>query len=983
MKKFFSLLIAVVMVFTVMAPAFTASAEDLMSASVADNLKLETQADNSSGGFFQAIIDFFRSLFYSRITFDTDSGSEIDDYYKLKFSRITPPVDPTKEGYTFIGWEPEIPSKMPWSNLTVKAKWDTNSYNVYWVIDGETVKTEAYPYGSVISSFVPDTKEGYSFSGWYFIPESMPDSDVTISGTYTKDTEIVVTESDEEFNNKVMELVNQSLNDENFDKEEALEDEFYMSRVVANCSDFSMIDFSMFEADTIVMNDDGTVVLQFANRDLAEECSDYLNSLSSVSFAEADAYVEAPEEVEVESIPSMSNSICGEKSINADKYAYYLENNNFNDLVTVAVIDTGIDTDHPYFKGRLTGGRNCFTGSSYPEDDTGHGTHVSGVVINCTNNLNAKVMPIKSLNAEGGSLNSIVSGINYAVSQRVQVINLSLESPYGRHSKYLEEAIENAVSKGIIVVVAAGNGEKITHTPVDTANVSPANMDNAIVVGALDETGTKGSFSNFGDSVDVIAPGVDVPSTYLGGKYALMSGTSQAAPHIAAVAAMFKLAYPNYTPAQIEALIKQYCVDKGPSGRDDFYGEGCPDMYNAIPDCTVSFDTNGGTSVNSATTKNSSSVVLPTPSKSYKVTFNANGGTLSTSYITSKCSFDGWYTTASLTGQKYFGGESYMLLDDQTMYAKWTNSTLGYVNSPTRSNYRFDGWYTSASGGTEYESSDYITSNITLYAHWSQPYYISYNANGGSGAPSTQYGYGSTTLSSAKPTRSGYQFLGWSESSSATSASYNPGAKISLYNDIKLYAVWGKITVSITGNPATSGEQNMTCTNAYKVTKYTTYPGKVTSGTFYGYRIKLPSVSYQYIPSGSVCGWEIVSGNAVVNGDYMYISQPGTVKYRYRCGDYYSETLSYTLKLYKNTSATLKNHIRKTASDSATSLGTIAPNQKVYLNEMTYSGTYNGNTSAFGKVNVNGIVGWIICYGLYEIPNTNTVSATPTFKTTS
>lgn len=715
MKKILSLILVAVMALTLMTPAVTASAESVNSYSV---LQSEIQSDDSSGGFFQIVVDFFRSLFFSRITFDTNGGSEIDDYYKLKFSRISSPADPTKEGYTFIGWEPEIPAKMPWSNLTVKAKWQATEHNVYWVIDGETVKTETYAYSDTITAYVPDAKEGYTFSGWYFIPESMPDSDVTISGSYTKDTEIVVTESDEEFNNKVMELVNQSLNDENFNKEDALEDEFYMCRVVANCSDFSMIDFSMFEADTIVMNDDGTVVLQFANRDLAEECSDYLNGLSSVSFAEADVYVEAPEEVEIESIPSMSNSIWGEKYLNADKYAYYLENNNFNDLITVAVIDTGIDTDHPYFNGRLTGGRNCFNGSSYPEDDTGHGTHVSGVVINCTNNLNVKIMPIKSLNAEGGTLNSIVSGINYAVSQRVQVINLSLESPYGRHSKYLEEAIENAVSKGIIVVVAAGNGEKITHTPVDTANVSPANMDSAIVVGALDETGTKGSFSNYGDSVDIIAPGVDIPSTYLGGKYALMSGTSQAAPHIAAVAAMFKLAYPNRTPAQIESLIKQYCLDKGPSGRDDFYGEGCPDMYNAIPDCTVSFNSNGGSSVSSATTKNSSSVVLPTPSKSYKVTLNANGGSIANTSYNRNCEFGGWYTSSSLNGQKFSGGESYMLLKDQTMYAKWTNTNLGSVNAPYRDYYYFVGWYTSPSGGEKYDYSKPISGNITLYAHW-------------------------------------------------------------------------------------------------------------------------------------------------------------------------------------------------------------------------------------------------------------------------
>lgn len=946
MKKILSLILVAVMALTLMTPAVTASAESVNSYSV---LQSEIQSDDSSSGFFQVVVDFFRSLFFSRITFDTDGGSEIDDYYKLKFSRISSPADPTKEGYTFEGWEPAVPSRMPWSNLTVKAKWQATEHNVYWVIDGKTVKTETYDYGDTITAYVPDAKDGYTFSGWYFIPESMPDSDVTISGSYTKDTEIVVTESDEEFSNKVMELVNESLNDENFNKEDALEDEFYMSRVVANCSDFSMIDFSMFEADTIVMNDDGTVVLQFANRDLAEECSDYLNGLSSVSFAEADVYVEAPEEVEIESIPSMSNSIWGEKYINADKYAYYLENNNFNDLITVAVIDTGIDTDHPYFKGRLTGGRNCFNGSSYPEDDTGHGTHVSGVVVNCTNNLNVKVMPIKSLNAEGGTLNSIVSGINYAVSQRVQVINLSLESPYGRHSKYLEEAIENAVSKGIIVVVAAGNGEKITHTPVDTANVSPANMDNAIVVGALDETGTKGSFSNYGDSVDIIAPGVDVPSTYLGAKYALMSGTSQAAPHIAAVAAMFKLAYPNYTPAQIEALIKQYCVDKGPSGRDDFYGEGCPDMYNAIPNCTVSFNSNGGTSVNSATTKNSSSVVLPTPSKAYKVTLNANGGSISSSSYTRNCSFDGWYTTSSLKGQKYSGGESYMLLDNQTMYAKWTNSSLGYVNSPTRSNYRFDGWYTSVSGGTEYTSTTAVTDNITLYAHWSQPYYISYNANGGSGAPSMQYGYGNTTISSTTPTRTGYKFLGWSTSSSATSATYSAGQTVSLYSHITLYAVWGKKSVTLSEYGG-QGTVYVEPSNTWAIGDYT-----------YGWRVALPIVTISNIDSQSQ-GWEVVSGNVTILGDYMYISQPGTVKVRYRAGEYYSDCYTYTLTLYKTTSA--NNIIRSSTSTSATQVGKVPGNYTIKITKTATSGTLGASGGTiWGYVTYNGVSGWIrLCW---------------------
>lgn len=941
MKKFLSLILVVIMTLTIIAPAFTASAE---SANNYSSSQSEIQPEDSSGGFFQVVVDFFRSLFFSRITFDTDGGSEIDDYYKLKFSQISSPADPTKEGYTFEGWEPAIPSRMPWSNLTVKAKWQAKEHNVYWIIDGETVKKETYAYGDTITVYVPDAKDGYTFSGWYFIPESMPDSDVTISGSYTKDTEIVVTESDEEFNNKVMELVNQSLNDENFDKEAALKDEFYMSRVVANCSNFSMIDFSMFDADTIVMNDDGTVVLQFANRDLAEECSDYLNSLSSVSFAEADAYVEAPEEVEVESITNISNSMWGEKYINADKYAYYLENNNKYEPITVAVIDTGIDMDHPYFQGRLESGKNILTRTNNVEDDNGHGTHVSGIVVNCTNNLNVKIMPIKILGKNGGSFETVAKGINHAADQNVDIINLSVEASNHPKSFLIENAINDAVKKGITVVVAAGNGDKTTRLPADTANIIPAKYDNVIVVGALDETGTKASFSNYGDSVDVIAPGVKIPSAYKEGGYRTSSGTSQAAPHIAAVAAMFKLTYPNYTPAQIEALIKQYCVDKGPSGRDDFYGEGCPDMYNAIPDCTVSFNSNGGTAVRSATTKNSSSVVLPTPSKSYKVTFNANGGTLNTSYTYSNCSFDGWYTTSLLSGQKYSAGESYMLLDNQTMYAKWVNNSTN-INSytPTRNGYKFDGWFTAANGGTKYTNATTITESVTLYAHWSQ-YALYFDANGGSGAPSTVYWYGNTAIPSTTPTRSGYNFFGWSTSSSATSATYRTGHTISLYSPITLYAVWDKIEVTLDSYGG-SARVNIAKT------------GTQLDGSTVGWAIPLPAVRSNVTGGTGYRGWELVSGSAVIDGFTMYITQPGTVKVRYNDRGYYSDAYTFTLTLYKHTSA--RNYIRKAPGENSADTGVKVPaNYDIEIQKFQVDP--NG-CHLWGYVDYNGTKGWITC----------------------
>lgn len=721
MKKIFSVVVTIMMLWSVFVLGLTAFAETLDNYSNPSIIsQTETQEDGMSGNFFQYIIDLFKSLFCSKIIFDTEGGSEVDEYYKLKFSSITPPDDPVKEGYTFVGWNPEIPSKMPWNNLTVKANWDANIHSVCWEIDGVIVKTEEYTYGSVISYFDPTIRNGYTFSGWYSIPETMPDDDVTISGNYTKDTEIVITENDEEFTNKVMELVDQSLNDENFDKEAALEDEFYMCRVIVKVDDYSGIDFSQFEADTIVVKDDGTVVLQFGDRDSAQNCSDYLNGLSEVAFAEADAYIDVPIGLDIEPIPQMDNSSWGERYINADKYAYYLENNNFNNMVTVAVVDSGIDMNHTYLKGRiLSSAWDCFGKDNNPEDDTGHGTHVAGIIVNCTNNLNVKILPIKSLNSAGGTLLSIVEGITYAADHEAEVINLSIESPLGKSSKYVENAINYAVSKDCTVVVAAGNGKGTEHKPTDTAGVCPANMDNVIVVAALDENSQKGYFSNYGNSVDVIAPGVGVISSYKDGKFAIADGTSQAAPHISAVAAMFKLAYPGYTPAQIEKLIKECCVDKGPSGKDVYYGNGCPDMYSKIPDCTVSFNTNGGKSISSATTKNSSSVVLPNTTKSFTVKLNPNGGVISTATYTRNCTLDGWYNNSALSGNKYAIASSYMLLKDQTLYAKWNNPTLGDISVPKKNYHHFVEWNTKADGtGTKYTSSTKINSNVELYAIW-------------------------------------------------------------------------------------------------------------------------------------------------------------------------------------------------------------------------------------------------------------------------
>lgn len=122
------------------------------------------------------------------IAFDTDGGSNINNIVACYGESITRPSDPQKSGYTFIGWEPEIPETMPNSDITCKAKWELNKHKVSWIIDGETVKSESFDYGMEVTNPEADEKEGYTFSGWSFNGFVMPNNDVIVEGSYTLNT---------------------------------------------------------------------------------------------------------------------------------------------------------------------------------------------------------------------------------------------------------------------------------------------------------------------------------------------------------------------------------------------------------------------------------------------------------------------------------------------------------------------------------------------------------------------------------------------------------------------------------------------------------------------------------------------------------------------------------------------------------------------------------------------------------------------------
>ena len=533
--------------------------------------------------------------------------------------------------------------------------------------------------------------------------------------------EVVTTNSVQDYMAQTTALVSAQMSSATFNADEAERNEFYSCRVILEGENVDSIDLTKYAPTNIIYNADKTqAIVQCGTQELTKKCEDELNNLSNLDYAETDVLMKIESyDVGQNEVTTQAQSNWGKGYIKADSYEYYLENNNYFDMVTVAVIDTGVDLDHSYLKNRITSnGFDLVDKDSVADDGNGHGTHVAGIIADCTNGLNVKILPVRVLNSDGvGYSSTIAQGIRQAANNGADVINLSLG---GEKSNYIDSAVKYAVEeKDVIVCVASGNGDA-RNNPVDTKDISPANCNEAIVVGAIDNAGKIASFSNYGSSVDVVAPGVDIFSAYKNGSYAKLSGTSMATPHIAATAAMFRLSNENLSPEEIEELIKDYCKDLGAIGRDNTYGHGVVNMYNAIPDCTVRFDSNGGTSVSDKNVKNTDEITLPMPKKSYTVKLNANGGNISQSVYTRECELEGWYKSSSLTGVRYAPDELYMAKSTEVLYAKWINPSLGAVNAPTRTNYKFLGWYTSATGGTEYTSASKLTGNITLYAHWEQ-----------------------------------------------------------------------------------------------------------------------------------------------------------------------------------------------------------------------------------------------------------------------
>ena len=219
------------------------------------------------------------------------------------------------------------------------------------------------------------------------------------------------------------------------------------------------------------------------------------------------------------------------------------------------VVDTGIDATNLDFSGRVAPGFTAITDGLGSSDCNGHGTHVAGIIGGNQYGVAKKttLVPVRVLECSGsGSYSSVISGLDWiAANYRpgdAAVVNMSLS---GGASSTLDGAVRTLISKGITVVVAAGNSN------ADACNYSPSRVLEAITVGATQSDDNRASYSNYGSCLDIFAPGTAITSTWIGTNgINTISGTSMASPNVAGVIARFLSNNPTLTPAQVSSSLK-------------------------------------------------------------------------------------------------------------------------------------------------------------------------------------------------------------------------------------------------------------------------------------------------------------------------------------------------------------------------------------------------------------------------------------------
>lgn len=396
-----------------------------------------------------------------------------------------------------------------------------------------------------------------------------------------KNTDLVEPSSFEEFMGEVSQLIAQ------YDDELVISGQVSTNRLLLQM-DGNKLDLRDFLADKVVAREDNFIIIQFDTEEEAQRCLEALQKQEGILFVELDRYdiqVDAVREQDStlpiisSAAPGSSYNSWGIADMGIDQLRDYVAANYPNNQVNVAVIDTGIS---PYVEGlpQIVENHNVVTNQpgSVPHH---HGTHVTGTVWEGVVGTNTRIHCLDASNGtESINVLAAVLAIDACTAANVDVINMSFGGEH--HSEAKVQAIRRAVDAGIVVVKAAGNDS----FDVTVEHNCPAEMEEIIVVGAYDIDHKAASFTNYGATVDVCAPGVQIYSfSHEQDGYLIpLNGTSMAAPHVAALACLVKLMFPDASPAQVEMYIKDYCrtfrnPDMYATG---LYGAGAPDATKFI-----------------------------------------------------------------------------------------------------------------------------------------------------------------------------------------------------------------------------------------------------------------------------------------------------------------------------------------------------------------------------------------------------------------
>ncbi len=284
-----------------------------------------------------------------------------------------------------------------------------------------------------------------------------------------------------------------------------------------------------------------------------------------------------------------------------------------NPEVIVAVLDTGVDYSHPDLQNQMffnpqdpingvdddgngypddIGGWNFALNNNNPMDGHSHGTHVAGIIAATQENqigiagvANVRIMPLTVLGPDGsGSDSDIAEAIYYAVENGADIINMSLGGP--AYNAATDEAVQMAAANNVLVLAASGN---------ESANTIsfPAGYEGAVAVGATDQNDQLADFSNIGQGMELVAPGVGILST-VPGDYESLDGTSMATPCVAGVAALLKSAEPTLSAADIRELLSCTADDLGNPGYDTLFGHGRVNALRALTETCTQTGNPGG-----------------------------------------------------------------------------------------------------------------------------------------------------------------------------------------------------------------------------------------------------------------------------------------------------------------------------------------------------------------------------------------------------